>query len=165
LPPRNEPSRRKCAGCSSRQGLIPLGPHKLAMPAGTFRRVFRVGRFAVKLPRARRLGAGMRCNRWEREAWTIWRPRLGWSSLCPVLFADPLGLLVVMPWAGDAATNEEVKALEERIGLECKAFTDAEGKPSDYRVLNGKVVAVDYGLAHEDMVRERRAYYGRMTSS
>jgi hypothetical protein len=132
------------------------------MPAGTFRRVFRFWRYALKLPRIRKLAAGMRCNRWEREVWSTWRLRLGWSGLCPVLFADPLGLLVVMPWAAEAATIDQVKVLEDSIERECKAFTDAEGKTGDYRLLNGAVVAVDYGLAHQDMVLERRKYYTRM---
>jgi hypothetical protein len=69
------------------------------MPHGVFRRVIFVGHLAIKIPRVRNILRGMRCNRWEREMWRVWRPVFHWETLCPVLLADPLGLFIVMPRA------------------------------------------------------------------
>lgn len=38
----------------------------------------------------------------------------------------------------------------------------AESKAEDHGRLNARIVAVDYGLPDEDMIRERRAYYQDM---
>ena len=125
------------------------------MLMGSFRRVFRLGDIVVKFPRFDTLTAGMCSNRWEREMWRIWRLRFAWTSLRPVLFADALGFVVIMPYASEPATPDEAVAVDdvERVP------TTAEGKPEDYRRLRGRVVAIDYGLASGAAVRERRAYY------
>jgi hypothetical protein len=80
------------------------------MPYGVFRRVILIGRFVVKVPRVRAGLSGRRCNRWGREMWRTWRAVFGWENLCPITFADPLGLVVVMPRASQPVTFEEVKA-------------------------------------------------------
>jgi hypothetical protein len=72
-----------------------------------------------------------------------------------VLFADPCGFIVVMPYAPEPAKPEEAITADDGE----RVMTTAEGKPDDYRRLKGRVVAVDYGLATEADVRERRAYY------
>ena len=79
---------------------------------GDYRQVVRLQwfRVAVKTPRLRKLLKGCRCNRWEREMWRRWRPLFGWESLCPIWFADLLGLVVVMPLATPRATQEDVDA-------------------------------------------------------
>jgi hypothetical protein len=59
----------------------------------------------------------------------------------------------------------EAMCVEERIERECKAFPDVESKVGDYRLLDGAVVSVDYGLAHKDLVCARRAFYTRMAGS
>jgi hypothetical protein len=66
------------------------------MPHGVFRRVIVLGRVALKFPRPYEFARGMRCNRWEREMWYVWRAKYGWENLCPILFADPFGFFVVM---------------------------------------------------------------------
>jgi hypothetical protein len=90
--------------------------------------------------------------------WRIWRPVFGWTNLCPVTFADPLGLLVVMPRAAQPVTFEEVVAATP----DCYPDTTCETKPEDFGRLGDRVVALDYGLPDADMVCERRAYYRRM---
>lgn len=89
--------------------------------------------------------------------WNFWQPKLGWRNLCPVLFADPLGLIVVMPRARQPVSQEEVEAA---IG-DYYPDSTAESKLDDYGRVNGVVLALDYGLPWQDMVAERRSYYAR----
>jgi len=126
------------------------------MPHGAFRKVFVLGGFALKLPRISRLRAGMRCNRWERELWFKWRKVFGWQTLCPIHFADPAGLLVLMPRAEQPVTQAEVESLPDYY----PAHT-AEYKAEDHGRLHGSVVAVDYGLGFADTVLEKRSYYAK----
>jgi hypothetical protein len=72
--------------------------------------------------------------------WRVWRPVFGWKSLCPVLFADPFGFVVVMARAAQPVTHEEVNALPDYY-----PDTTSETKIED-----------------QDLVDERRAYYVRM---
>ena len=129
------------------------------MPIGAFRRVVLLRGYALKLPRLKYPLLGMQCNRWEREMWYRWRPVFGWNSLCPVLFADPLGMLVVMRRARQPVTLQEI------IDADPDDYPDttAEVKEENFGFLqDGSIVAVDYGVAGTDMVRERRAYYVQM---
>jgi hypothetical protein len=118
-----------------------------------------IGRFAVKVPRPRAALAGMRCNRWEREMWATWRPIFKWENLCPIAFADPFGFLVVMPRAEQPVTFDEVVAATPDYYPDITSETKAE----DFGRVNGRVLALDYGLPDADMVRDRRAYYVRMS--
>ena len=124
------------------------------MPAGVYRRVFLIGRFAVKLPRLRHFLGGLCSNRWEREMWRTWQPVFGWGTLCPVLFADPAGFMVVMPRAEQPVDAADVAALPDAY-----PGTTAELKPDDYGRLRGRVVAVDYGLPDPPLAKHRRDYY------
>lgn len=78
-----------------------------------------------------------------------------WPNLCPVLFADPFGLLVVMPRAAQPVTPLEA---DEARGDHYPDIT-SETKAIDFGKFKGMVVALDYGLPYPDMVRERRKYY------
>ena len=127
------------------------------MPNGEYRRVVFIGTLAWKFPRWKHFGKGMRCNRWEREMWQIWRPIYGWPSLCPVLFADPIGLLVVMPRAEQPVTRQDVDALPD-----CYPDITSETKVEDHGRVNGRVLALDYGLPELDTVNERRADYAKL---
>jgi hypothetical protein len=130
------------------------------MPSGVFRHVILVGQFAVKIPRFRNALAGLRCNRWEREMWRTWRPIFGWENLCPIKFADPLGVFVVMPRATQPVTFEDVVAATPDY---YPAIT-SETKPEDFGRVGNRVLALDYGLPDADMVAQRRAYYMSKTS-
>ena len=125
------------------------------MPSGMYRRVLLFGEYAIKLPRVRNFLSGLRCNRWEREMWKKWRPIFGWPNLCPVRYADPLGLVVIMPRATQPVTFEEVKTATPDY------FPDitSEFKPEDFGRVANAVLALDYGLPDADLVAERRAYY------
>lgn len=125
------------------------------MPHGVYRRVLLIGGFAIKVPRLRHPMSGLRCNRWEREMWCTWRPIFGWQNLCPIEFADPLGIFVVMPRAAQPVTFAEV------VKGKPDYYPDitSETKPEDFGLIGGRVLALDYGLPDADLVRERRAYY------
>jgi hypothetical protein len=69
-----------------------------------------------------------------------------------VLFADYLGIVVVMPRAEPADPSAIDAAIERDSNFEPHITT--EFMPAVYGILNGKVVCVDYGLADADMVRE-----------
>lgn len=125
------------------------------MPAGVFRRVILIGNYAIKIPRLRNALSGMRCNRWEREMWCTWRPIFGWENLCPITFADPVGLVVVMPRATQPVTFDEVVAATPDYYPDITSET----KPADFGRVNSRILALDYGLPYADAVRERRAYY------
>lgn len=129
------------------------------MPIGVFRRVFTFGRVAVKVPRLRHISGGMRANRWEAEMWRVWRPYFGWQTLCPVLFGDPAGLVLVMARAEQPVTQTEIESLPD-------AYPDitAETKVQDYGRYAKHVVAVDYGLWDANDVAKQRAYYASFTS-
>jgi hypothetical protein len=83
------------------------------MPRGVYRRVIATGPIVWKFPRLARFTEGLRCNQWEREMWQRWRPLLQWETLCPVLFADPLGLVVIMPRAAQPVRVSEVEAMPD----------------------------------------------------
>jgi len=123
--------------------------------SGVFRRVILAGRFALKIPRFRTLSAGLRCNRWEREMWRKWRPLFGWENLCPIKFADPFGLFVIMPRATQPVTFDDVVAARPAYYPDITSET----KPADFGRLGNRVVALDYGLPNADTVAEQRAYY------
>lgn len=129
--------------------------------AGVFRTVLLVGSVAIKVPNLRKVTAGMRCNRWEREMWRIWRPKFGWENLCPIGCADPLGLIVIMSRAEQPVSTEEMDSADTDDYPDIHVEFD---KPANWgRLPGGRIVAVDYGLWDADSVRERRAYLAGKT--
>jgi hypothetical protein len=69
-----------------------------------------------------------------------------------------MGLVVVMPRAEQPVTREEVDGLPD-----CYPDITSETKIEDHGRVEGKVVALDYGLPDQDMVEDRREYYGKMS--
>lgn len=125
------------------------------MPKGVFRNVIFVGSFALKLPRLSNFRSGMQCNRWEREMWFKWRLIFGWENLCPILFSDPFGFLMVMPRATQPVSfNDVVEATPDYY-----PDITSETKPEDFGRIGNKIYSLDYGLHEKEMVLERRAYY------
>lgn len=92
--------------------------------------------------------------------WFRWQPQFAWRTLCPVLFADPIGLLVVMPRASQPVSQEQVDSLPDYY-----PDITAETKHQDYGVLEQQIVALDYGLPFSDAVEQRRAQYQRLRGS
>ena len=85
--------------------------------------------------------------------WIVWRPRLKWRNLCPVLFADPLGICVVMARADPLSSDAQ-----RDLAPDYYPDMTVEGKADDYGVLGGEVVIIDYGLPYRDAIEERRLY-------
>jgi hypothetical protein len=128
---------------------------------GSNRRVLLTKHYVVKLPRLRHPGCGMRSNRWERELWSRWRPLFPtWEHLCPVLLADPFGLIVVMPRARAPDDYAVISAAIE-CDADCHPQPTVEYRADEYGVVGGRVVCFDYGVADADMVREKRDYYAK----
>src|SRR5258706_2671275 len=126
---------------------------------GSNRRVVVTKRYEIKLPRVRHPGCGMRSNRWERELWRRWRPAFpAWKHLCPVLLADPFGLVVVMQGALPSDTPGIVDEAIEH-DADCYPLPTVEFRAEEYGIASGQAVCFDYGLADADMVREKRAHY------
>jgi hypothetical protein len=128
---------------------------------GAYRRVVRVGDFAHKSPRFTKeeneelYEAARRCNLWELETWINWRPKFGWTCLCPVWVHPENPDVVVMPWASEPATREEVDAAMDAV----HPPPHVEKKLQDWRRWNGQIVTVDYGLAHPAEIELYRWQY------
>lgn len=112
---------------------------------GVSRLVVLTRRHAFKVPRVaswRQFLWGLLANLQEAEY-----GRCGWPELCPVLWAAPLGLCVVMPRArvcteADAPSEDEYR----RLTSDADRPVPAEWKPSSWgRLPDGRLVAVDYG--------------------
>ena len=90
--------------------------------------------------------------------WQKWRNIFGWKNLCPIIFADPLGLLLIMPWAEQPVTFADVVAATSG---EYDYYPDitTETKPEDFGRFGDRIVSVDYGLFDESMVLDQRRYY------
>jgi hypothetical protein len=110
---------------------------------GFTRTVLLVGGWAVKVPCCRYgwriFLAGLLCNIQERT-WAA----AGIPECCPVLWADPLGFVVVMrriETLGRELTEQEFLAFRETASY----LVPCENKPHHFGWWNGKMVTVDYG--------------------
>lgn len=109
--------------------------------SGSNRIVFLVGRYAIKLPRARSwrgLLYGWLNNLNEAET----GPRAG---ACPVVLSLFGGLIIAMRRAREMTFDEfghllDVEEFKAKTGLE------VEAKPDSFGWLDGDIVAVDYGV-------------------
>ncbi len=113
---------------------------------GSQRRTIVCGRIAIKLPRLRRLRAGVRANREEARLW-----REGWQrfypELCPVLACLPFGLALVMP-AVRIMSPDELRAFRES-DAHPEHDPDPElyeSKQGEWGYLRGRPVVVDYAM-------------------
>lgn len=91
--------------------------------------------------------------------WSDWRPRFGWTCLCPVMWAAPDGSVLVMQRATQDVAVAEILEIEDTNE---HPFPNCESKPEDWgRLDDGRVVMLDYGYAYdsESAIQEQRAYY------
>ncbi|MDZ7824432.1 MAG: hypothetical protein U5K75_10635 [Ahrensia sp.] len=107
---------------------------------GSTRTVILTKNYAIKIPNCqtwRTFLKGLLANDQERDCWRMKHP-----LLCPVLFALPTGLFIVMPRARNL-THEEWLSMDiddlDTEGLLVEKKIDSWGK------LDGRFVAVDYG--------------------
>jgi hypothetical protein len=118
---------------------------------GLTREVILTRRYAIKLPKLSRgwqlFRHGIRSNAQEREF-----AGRGWAELCPVVFALPGGWLVVMRRARPL-THAEWEAFDAAAfcggssehALDRGRRIPVELKKHSFGVLDGRIVAVDYG--------------------
>jgi hypothetical protein len=117
----------------------------LRLCSGVTRAVVICGPFALKFPKGAR---GLRSNRYEAGIWNRNKdhPSRG-QRLCPVLWCAPLGLLLIMQ------TAEPLPSQIDMSEVLCEDWWDyipggdewpCEPKRTDWGLINGRVVAVDY---------------------
>ncbi len=106
---------------------------------GVTRLVILTKRYAIKVPNFlngwRMFLTGLLCNMHEK----MWSDTK-WPELCPIVFAVWGGWFVIMKKARPLTD-------EEWDSLDCDKFslTPVESKRCSFGVLDGKIVAVDYG--------------------
>lgn len=102
---------------------------------GITREVFLIGRWAIKIPSFRSWKLflqGLLGNMQEKQ-WSGFDERL-----CPVVFYTPGGFLSIMPRATPIeCINDEYLSICDSLPVEKKLCS--------FGLLNGKIVAVDYG--------------------
>lgn len=119
---------------------------------GATRIVLLIGRFAIKLPNCQKYRLflhGLLSNLQERQF-----SACQWEELCPVLLSDPLGLFLVMRRARPLTDQEWETVSTQWFALETKSqhvcdqgdyYLPVEHKRDSFGVLDGKIVAIDYG--------------------
>lgn len=110
---------------------------------GASRIVFLVGGYAIKIPRFWRwkgLLLGLIAQMQEVEF-----GRTGWPEFCPVVFWIPGGFLVVMRRA-DELTQAQFDAIDfDKFANQDGYYCFVEPKIENMGMLDGRIVAVDYG--------------------
>jgi hypothetical protein len=115
---------------------------------GATRAVVSLGPWAFKLARGR---LGVRCNRQEADLFLRNKDKAHrLAMLCPVIWCSWPAIILIMRRAATPVTQAQINELKERAW--CKwdylgAGDDEcpfEWKPSDWGVLDGRLVAVDY---------------------
>lgn len=110
---------------------------------GCTRRVLLLGRYAVKVPAMtewRLFLLGLLANMQEALF-----SKAGWPELCPVVWSLPGGFLVVMRRAREL-TDDEFLALDlEQWVKRDEYVVPVEIKSDSFGILDGRLVAIDYG--------------------
>jgi hypothetical protein len=118
---------------------------------GDFRCVVLIFRYAIKLPRRKWWRMGRQCNRWERaRCGRYGGPGSRNGTAC---FARSCSQIASAWWSSCAR--------EDFIPLDQRPYPDTttEVNPGNVGWLDGRVVEIVYGLASEDIISKRRAYY------
>ena len=122
-------------------------PDLMQIRNGSTRTVFLTRNYAVKIPTLLFTGLwnrGRIANLHERRLSGIHK------DLCPVVWGDPFGLILVMPKVGEISSS--IDWLDMRQSFEFRYKNDPmcdfllrDFKPSNWGVLNGRLVKIDYG--------------------
>ena len=111
---------------------------------GVSRTVFLAGKYAIKIPSCREYRMflhGLLANMQE-----VVFSKTGWPELCPICFYLPLGLMVIMPRCEPMLDKDFQNFDYEKFTVhDDYTLTYIENKPDSFGILNGKVVAIDYG--------------------
>jgi len=111
---------------------------------GSTRTVLLTKKYAIKIPsfvEYKLFLQGLLANMQE-----VAFSKTGWPELCPVLFYIPFGIITVMPRC-EPLTREQFDKLDYFMFTlrENYVLTFVEHKIDSFGILNGKIVAVDYG--------------------
>jgi len=110
---------------------------------GTTRMVFLVGDYAIKVPSLaeyRLFLCGLLANLQEASF-----SKTQWDELCPVILSVPLGLMVVMKRC-IPLTREQFFSLDYGKFVHKEDYqVPVENKLDSFGILDGRIVAVDYG--------------------
>lgn len=116
---------------------------------GTTRKVILIGSWAIKLPALtewRLFLMGLLANMQESQF-----SRLGWPELCPVIFAAPGGICLIMQRA-EPLTRDQFFALDYAEWIKRgedlpkgEWVIPVENKLDSFGVIGDRIVAVDYG--------------------
>ena len=111
---------------------------------GITREVFLIGQYAVKIPKMtygwQKFLCGLLANMQE-----VTFSKAGWPELCPVVFSIPGGWLIVMKRARPL-TDQEWWGFDPNTFVEPGEYVvPAETKRDSFGILDGRIVAVDYG--------------------
>ncbi len=111
----------------------------IPLKRGITREVLLIGNYAFKLPSFRSwylFLEGLQCNMQETD-----RQRCS-EHFCPIIFRIPGGFLNIMPRATETTlTDDEFVKFRELNEL----HVYVEGKDCSFGIINGKLMAVDYG--------------------
>lgn len=121
---------------------------------GCTREVFLTRRHAIKVPSFhswRLFLTGLLCNMQERTF-----SKAGWPELCPVVWSIPGGWLLVMRRAdemdretwfsfSDRDGGTPTEAVPAWINKSGDYFIPVEMKMNSFGILDGRIVAIDYG--------------------
>ncbi len=115
----------------------------MQIKSGATRTVFIFRKVVIKLPNPKKWRLflyGLLANMQEKEF-----SKLQHIKLCPVLFGFPGGFFIVMKKA-EPLTTEQYNSIDFASWIECNnMFIPVEDKQSSFGLLNGNIVAVDYG--------------------
>ena len=110
---------------------------------GTTRVVFLINQFAIKIPTIvefRLFLCGLLANMQEVQF-----SKTKWEELCSVVFYLPFGLMVIMKRA-TPLTREQYDSFDiDEFREKPNYVVPVENKMDSFGILDGKIVAVDYG--------------------
>ena len=114
-----------------------------AVRHGATRTVLLIGPYAVKVPSlrhgTRNFLTGMLANMQEATF-----AKAGWPVVCPVLFSLPVGLVVILPRCAPVESEPDVEWWQT-FTIKPDYEVPVEWKRDSLGVLDGRIVAVDYG--------------------
>lgn len=116
---------------------------------GCTRFVIVTKRWAIKIPNFKygwkAVLQGLLANLQERR---FYRTGFGVPKICPVLFSDPLGLVVIMPACevlDRSLTDDELEGFFGVPWGDTTLNVPVEDKPENFGWYDGRIVAIDYG--------------------
>ncbi len=117
---------------------------RISCVRGAHRQVFLTKSYVLKVPRRDAVSSGRRANRTETDTWKTTHNK----DLCPVICGSASGWFIIMPFARPLTDEEFDEFLEKDAQTTSSPFIPNYGsdfKRSNYGMLNGQIVKIDYG--------------------